>query len=263
MKSYLFAAAVAVIAAAAPAVAASPFDGTWKADTAASQMSDKPITYSLANGSYSCSTCTPPVKLPADGRFHAVKGNPYYDMMSVTIVDPNSVKRVSTKAGKPAGDSIATVSPDGGTLTTTYTDLSATNGVPVTGTNRFERVGTPVAGAHAISGSWRSTKGSEASESGLNFTLALDGDTLKFSTPTGIAYAARVDGPEAPVTGDPGWTAVKIKREGPNTLLETDFRDGKKLATYRMTVSADGTTLTGETENFLNGRKSVEVARKQ
>lgn len=263
MKSYLFAATAAVIAIAAPAIAASPFDGTWKADTAVSQMSDKPVVYSLAGGTYSCSTCTPAVQIPADGKFHAVKGNPYYDMISVTVVDPNTVKRVTTKAGKPAGDSTATVSPDGKMMASAYTDMSATNGVPVTGTNRFERVGTPVAGAHAISGSWRGLKGNEASESGLNFTLALDGDTLKFSTPTGIAYAAKVDGPEAPVTGDPGWTAVMIKSEGSNTLVETDFRNGKKIATYRMTVSADGTTLTGETENFLNGRKSVEVARKQ
>lgn len=261
MKSYLF--AVAAVIAVAPAIASSPFDGTWKADTAASQMSDKPVVYSLSGGSYSCSTCTPPVKIPADGKFHAVKGNPYYDMMSVTVVDANTVKRMSTKAGKPAGESTATVSADGKTLANAYTDLSATNGVPVTGTNRFERVGTPVTGAHAISGSWRAMKGNEASESGLVFTLALDGDTLKFSTPTGIAYAAKIDGPEAPVTGDPGWTAVTIKREGPMTLIETDYRDGKKIATYRMTVSADGKTLTGETENFLNGRKSVEVARKQ
>ncbi|TRW17425.1 hypothetical protein [Glacieibacterium frigidum] len=261
MKSYLF--AVAALVAAAPATAASPFDGTWKADTAASQMSEKPIVYSLAGGTYSCSTCTPPVKIPADGKFHAVKGNPYYDMMSVTVVDPNTIKRMSTKAGKPAGESTATVSPDGKMMANAYTDMSATNGVPVTGTNRFERVGTAVAGAHAISGSWRGLKGNEASESGLNFTLALDGDTLKFSTPTGVTYTAKVDGPEAPVTGDPGWTSVAIKREGPMTLVETDYRDGKKIATYRMTVSADGKTLTGETENFLNGRKSVEVARKQ
>lgn len=263
MKSLIATAAFALVACALSAAAASPFDGTWKADTAASQLSDKPIIYELSNGSYSCPTCTPAVRVPADGKFHAVAGNPYYDMLSVAVVDSSSVRRVSTKAGKPAGESTLTVSADGKTFTSAYTDMTATNGVPVTGTSKAERIGSPTAGAHAISGSWRPLKGAAVSESGLVFTLALDGDTLRFSTPTGTSYAARVDGPEAPVTGDPGWTAVTIKREGPMTLIETDYRDGKKIATYRMTVSADGKTLTGETNNLLNGRKSVEVARKQ
>lgn len=261
MKTML--AAVAAFALAAPALAASPFDGTWKVDPAASQMSTKPNILLVKGGTYSCPTCVPAIKVPADGKPHAVKGNPYYDMLAVTVVDASTVKRVSSKAGKPMGDSTLTVSPDGKTLTSGYNDLSAPNGVPVTGVIKSERVAAAAGGAHAISGSWKNVTASDVSESGTVFTMKLDGDTLTFSTPTGISYTAKVGGPQAPVTGDPGWTAVTLVREGANTLLETDYRGTKKIGTYRMTVAADGATMTGESDNFLSGRKSVDVARKQ
>ena len=43
-------------------------DGTWKADLSSVQIDAKPDVLLLKDGTFSCSTCTPPLTLPADGR---------------------------------------------------------------------------------------------------------------------------------------------------------------------------------------------------
>lgn len=261
MNRYLITAAAAVLTAASPAFAASPFDGTWKGDMAATQLSKKPNVYLLNGGTYSCPTCVPAISVPADAAFHPVSGSAYADKLAITVVDANTIKRVSMKGDKRASESTAMVSADGKSLTVDYNDMSAPNGVAMTGKSNFRRVAAAPTGAHMISGSWEQTNSTDVSDSQLVLTMALEGDTLRLSTPSGVTYAAKIGGPAVPVTGDPGWTSVTVKRDG-KALIETDFHDGKTLGTYRMTVSADGKTLTTEANDLMTGKKSVYVARK-
>jgi hypothetical protein len=43
-------------------------------------------------------------------------------------------------------------------------------------------------------------------------------------------YTAKMDGTEAPFSGDPGFTAVSVKKTGANEIQETDKRGSKVMA---------------------------------
>ena len=252
----------ALLTAAAPALAAGPFDGTWKADIKASQPSKKPNTLMIRDGIYTCS-CTPPITVPADGAFHAVTGHPYFDEISVTIVDASTMRNARRKDGKLMGTATMHLAADGLTAKTTYEDLSATNGVPVTGSAVEERAAPAPAGSHALSGSWRATNIGESSDSGLLFTIVTKGDVVHYSTPTGAQFSATIGGPAAAVTGDAGWTSAAVTRLGPNILAETDGLKGKPVDTMVMTVSPDGKKITLQMTDLVSGKVGTYVAMKQ
>lgn len=252
-----------LLATTSPAYAKDVFTGTWKGDVNASVPSTKPSVVLLADGLYTCSTCVPVLKVAADGAFHPVVGSAYYDEMAVTVVDPAIVKRATRKGGKLVGETTATLSADGNTMTTAFNDLTAPNGIPVTGTGVSTRVTSGPAGSHASSGSWRQTSEGQVSDSGLVFTLAQVGKVVTYSTPTGISYVATTGGPAVAVVGDPGWTTVSLKQSGLNTLHETDYFDGKIIGKYVMTVSADGKKMTMDANDIKYGRTSTLVAYKQ
>ena len=87
------------------AACTSTVDGTWKADLSTVQIDSKPDVFLVKDGKYSCSTCTPPLTLAADGAFHPVTGRPYADQMSVKVVDDHTVTRTAQKGGKETGSS--------------------------------------------------------------------------------------------------------------------------------------------------------------
>ena len=252
-----------VSAAISPAIAQDAFSGTWKGDLSASNLSTKPSISLIDKGQYTCITCKPVVKVAADGAWHTVAGQPYYDEMSVTIVDPAVVKYATKKDGKVVSDVTETLSADGKSISTVFSELVGTSDVPITGTSVSERVAPAPAGAHAASGSWRQTKDAQVSDSGLVFTLAQAGKVVTYSTPTGISFAATIGGPAATVTGDPGWTTVSLTQPSARTLHETDSLDGKVTGKYLMTVSPDGKTMTINVNDIKHGRTSKLIAYKQ
>jgi hypothetical protein len=144
-----------------------------------------------------------------------------------------------------------------------FTDSSATNAAPVTGKGEATRVAKGPAGSHAISGSWRTSKMDSVSDNGLTFTNKVEGDSLSVSSPTGQSYTAKLDGTEAPYKGDPGTTSVSVKKVDKNTIEETDKRDGKVISVARMTVAADGKSMTIAVNDKLHGTSSQYVAVKQ
>jgi hypothetical protein len=84
------------------------------------------------------------------------------------------------------------------------------------------------------------------------------------TSPTGQSYTTKLDGIEAPYHGDPGTTTVSLKRRlGPNTYEETDKLGDKAVFVARMTVSADGKTMSLENHDLLRDRTSKFVAVKQ
>ncbi|HLY57553.1 MAG TPA: hypothetical protein VKS60_18460 [Stellaceae bacterium] len=244
------------------ALAASEFDGTWKANTSTEKLPSTPDRYLLAKGAFACLTCEVKAKVPADGASHPVSGSPYYDAESVKVVDDKTVVVTRTKDGKQTSQLTLVAGDDGKTLTESFVDNASPNGQVGTGMTMSARVGAAPAGAHAISGTWRATSFS-ASDNFLTFTIAIDGDTVSVNSPAGQSYTAKLGGPDAPFAGDPGVTSVSVRRTGPHTIVETDKRDGKVVSIATMTVSADGKTLSTKIDDKVHGSTMAFDAAKQ
>jgi hypothetical protein len=239
MKQYIAALLVSAFAA-GPALAASPLDGTWKADLASVKWPSKPDVYLIKGGVYTCSSCVPRVTIKADAAFHAVTGHPYYDEQAVKIVDARTVTFAQRKGGKAMGEATDTVSADGRTMTYTFRDTSSPNGKIVTGSGTEERIGRSIPGAHALSGSWRNTSMGDMTDAGLIIAMRTEGNVVHMSTPTGISYSARLGGPAVPVNGDPAHTMAAVKRTNASTYVETDTRGGKVVQIVTMTALPGG-----------------------
>jgi len=245
------------------ATAQSTFDGTWKFDLKTVQFPSKPDVYLLQDGIYNCKTCVPVIDIKADGQDQKVSGHPYYDTVSIKVVDDHGIEETDKKNGKTVATSKTWVSADGNTLMFEFSDSSNTNGDPVAGKGEETRLVKGPAGSHAISGSWRMSKMDALSENAIFVTFKVSGDSLTMTNQTGQSYTAKLDGTEAPYNGDPGTTSVSVKKTGPSTIDETDKRNGKVISITRMTVSADGKSMTFAIEDKLHGTTAKFVAQKQ
>jgi len=262
MKALICGAMLCAVVAPACALAASPIDGTWKADVSSAQMPKKPDIFVLKDGMYSCKTCAPAYTIKADGTDQAVSGHPYYDTVAIKVVDANTIEETDKKNGKTVTTSKVTVGPDGKTNSFEFTDSSNTNGAPVTGKGMGKKIAAGPAGSHAVSGSWITTSFQSMSDNGLMVTYKTDGDMLTMTNPTGQSYTAKMDGSEAPYKGDPGTTSVNVKMMG-RTLVENDMRAGKLIGTVRSTVSKDGKSIAVSYYDALHGRSMHFMATKQ
>jgi len=248
-------------AATADAASAEALNGTWKADLTTVKIDEKPSVVLLKDGTYSCSTCTPPLTVAADGAFHAVPDRPYYDSMSTTIVDANTVKTVFRKGDSVISESTSVISADGNTQTSNWHQTPV--GQPeVTGTTIETRVDPAPAGAHAISGSWKTAKFESVSDEALTVSFKVVGDSVTMQSPMGQSYTAKFGGPEVPVQGDKGGTSVKVERLAPNSFRETNIRGGKVVDVTTMTASADG-KLSVVSEDKQDGSTMQYTANKQ
>jgi hypothetical protein len=244
-------------------LAQSAFDGTWKLDMSKAEFSKKPNVYLLQDGMYECKTCTPSIKIKADGQDQTVTGHPYYDTKAVKVVSDHEIEETDKKDGKTVATSKTTVSSDGKTMTFEFSDSSATNAAPVTGKGEATRVAKGPAGSNAISGSWRTSKFETLSDNATTWTYKVTGDELTMTNPTGQSYTAKLNGPEAPYKGDPGTTSVSVKMRGKDTLEETDKRGDKVLSVAKMTLEPGGKTAKITVEDKLQGTTSQFVAMKQ
>jgi hypothetical protein len=255
---------VAAVALLMPALAAAQvsLDGTWKIDVASAKFPEKPESYVLKDGRFTCSTCVPTIDVKADGKDHPVTGSNYFNTIAVTIVDANVVRFTSKKDGKVVQESTDTVGSDGMTLTEELTGFPPA-GEPVKGKVINQRVDKGPAGSHALSGSWRATKAAEFSDSGLTVTFKTTPNGLSMSAPTGESYDAKFDGKDYPLKGDPGGSLVSLKRIDNRTIEETTKRDNKVVRVARLTLSPDGQTLNFVTDDKERGTTMTVAAKKQ
>jgi len=243
MRKLLFVCALGALLLPTLALAQSAFDGTWKIDWNKVDFPKKPDEYLLQNGMYECKTCVPPYRIKADGSDQPVTGHPYFDSVAIKVVSDHEVEETDKKDGKAVATSTTTVSADGNTMTSTFSDSSNTNGgPPVTGKAEATRVAQGPAGSNAISGSWRTTKLEGMSDNATVWSYKVSGDEITMTNPTGQSYTAKLNGGDAPMKGDPGVTSVSVKMKGKDTLEETDKRDAKVIGVFRMTVASDGKT---------------------
>jgi hypothetical protein len=245
------------------AAAQSTLDGTWKIDLSLAQLSKKPDVYLLQHGMYECKSCVPPIRVKADGEEHKVTGHPYYDKISVKVLDDHSIALTQSRGGSIASTEKMTVAADGLTASSEFSDSSATNAAPVTGKTEMSRVSKGPVGSHAISGSWRTAKFADVSDNALTFTYTTKDDILSLNTPTGQSYAAKMDGAFSPYSGDPGITSVSIHRIDKHTFQETDKLGVKVVSVARMSVAADGKTMKMVVHDTVHGTTTTLVAAKQ
>lgn len=241
--------------------AQSPFDGTWRTNMDQAKFSPKPIIFSLKDGTYDCSSCSPKIDIKANGQDQSVSGQAY-DTLSVSEVDSKSIKVVAKKNTKPEFEQTRSVSGDGNTLTVKTTSYPQNGDQPVTSEATATRTAKGTAGANETSGSWRIDKLNE-SDNGVLTTYKTDGDGMSMSTPVGETYTAKLDGKDYPTKGIYGYDSVSLKRVNDHTIEETDKRGGKVIEVSKMTVSADGKKMTIVSTSKLTGRVSTFVAEKQ
>jgi hypothetical protein len=257
---------VALSALAIPIVAAgqSVFEGTWKIDPSNLKLPEKSDKMMLSGGMFECSTCVPPIKVKADGTDQAISGNPYIGTIAIKVVSDHEIQETDKKDGKVVGTSTTTVSPDGNTLTTTFSDSSNTNGgPPVTGKAEAKLVMKGPAGSHAISGEWQQTSLGSMSDNSFTWTYKVSGDEVTMTAPTGQSYTAKIGGTDVPMKGDPGVTSIAVRMIGSDTLEETNKRDGKVVGVSTFTVAADGKTAKSVYTDKLQDRTYEASAAKQ
>jgi hypothetical protein len=242
------------------ALAGSPFDGTWVAQTDSIVLSKKPDVFVLDQGVFQAKTATPPFKVKADGTDQPVAGHAYYDSVAVKVASPGSVELTYKKGGKTTFVNSLSVSADGKTLTFNFRDETGTQ--PVTGASRSTRVAAGPKGSDPISGSWRPEKVDSISSSGLTVTFKATADGLTMSNLTGQSYDAKFDGKYYPVAGDPGQTLVALKKVNNSTIIETDKRLDKVTDVITMTVAKDGATMHVKDEDKLQGTTTTWTNKK-
>jgi hypothetical protein len=228
----------AVVMLPAAAFAASAFDGTWKASLNHIQLPTTPDVYVIEGGRYTCSTCTPPYTVKADGTDQKVSGHDW-DSIAVTLT-PNSVAWTTKLKGKPLSSNKTVLGADGKTSESEYIGYNGAQPVTSKWLNKLVTPGS--AGSHPLSGSWLATKIESFSDSAALETLAMTDDGFSFSS-NGQTYEAKFDGKQYPITGDVTHTMVRLKKVSPSQVVEYDYDKGKLVGTTRMSVSADGKTL--------------------
>ena len=239
-----------------------PFDGTWTVAQDSMKITGKPQTYLLVGGMFTCGPCTPPYDVKADGSDHKVAGHAYYDNVSVSVLDANTIEIKTRMGDKPWGERKLSVSADGKVLTEEWVIHDAAT--PHTGKDSYTRVAPPPAGAASISGSWNeNTAASSIPGDYLTVTYSETADGLKMTTATGQSFVAKFDGKQVVTEGDPGKTMVALKRIDAHTIEETDRRKGQITDVIVTKISADGKTMRISDRDPIHGTTTTYTATKQ
>jgi hypothetical protein len=214
----------------------SPFDGTWVLDPSIPQ---KPIVHSLVQGVFHSSDWAD-VEVAADGLDHKVMEGDYWDTLNVQVVDARTVQIVAKKAGKTMFTELASVSPNGSTLTQQIKDTTEAQTVTIeTLAHRIEKAPPD---AHLISGSWHAFQVNRSNNGSL-ITYKCTPQGFSGETPLGEKFDAKFDGKFYPVEDDPGHTLVAAKLLNPGTVELTHKRKDKIVSVSRLSVAPDGKTL--------------------
>jgi hypothetical protein len=241
----------------AAAFAGTGFDGTWKTNVESLKTTGKPLILLLAGGEYTCSSCTPPYTIKADGADHKVTGQAYFDTANVKVTGANSAEIVLKQGSKEIVRFSDTVSADG-TLTSKVTNHMGTEST--TDELTAKRVGAAPADSHPLSGSWLEQEHVAGDLRPVQYRMSADGFQMRWN---GQSYNARFDGKEYPVAGDPGKTTVSLKKIDDATVEETDHRQGKVVDEIRLALARDGNTITVIDRDIAHGQTITYTLEKQ
>ena len=241
------------------AMAESVFDGTWRPDPQKPDPTQKPDVFQLSNGEYECQSCSTPYKVKADGADHAISGNPYYDTVSITVVDEHKVAKTAKKNGEVVMRSNSVVSADGSAMTEMQT-VFGMGPNPLELTSKSSRVAAGRPGSHLLSGGWQLLE-TDLTHHDEDTHYKVSGDTLTMSDRMGRSFTAKLDGTDAPYKGDPKFTSVTVKLLDSRTIEESDKKGGKVVQINRWSVDPDGKTLHARFDN-TQGRVQEQTGHK-
>jgi len=244
-------AAIGLIAVAAPAHAASPFDGIWIWDAASTELPSEPDVYQLGQGRFRGVSCPSPYAVMTDGQPQPVAGQSGFDTVAIVVESPQRVRLATTKGKRPATQITYTLAPSGAELVTDISDLLS--GTAVTWRTVSQRVTPGATGDHALSGSWRQTRIEAASESATTVRLKVTRTSVAFSDPTGFRYNARFDGKDYPVSGMAAGRTASVRRISPSSFEETQKQDGKIVSIIVLTVDPDQKTARYVFQDLVEG----------
>jgi hypothetical protein len=241
---------------------AGSFDGTWVTKPETIKITGKPDKFLLADGMFTCGPCTPSYTVKADGSVQKLQGHPYYDGVSVKVVDEHTVEVKAYAGAKLFSERKFLVSADGQKLNEEMVNYDGPK--PEKATFASTRVEAGPAGAAALSGTWKPDQANTTlPPEYLTVTYIETAGGLKMSSPTGQSYDAKFDGKAVPIVGDTGKTMASIKRIDAQTIEETDTRDGKITDVSTGKVSSDGKTMYVIDKDHLHGTTTTLTAVKQ
>jgi len=251
----------AALASSAPAGAVSPVSGTWVAELGSQQglPSDR---YVVKDGIYSCESCQPRRRYPADGRPHAVAGAPGTSE-SVAIVDGAAI---STRIVQPDLDRTTRmrVARDG--RTATYVSIDRRRGIsgPLRTEYLARRVAPGPTGSHAVSGTWQGVRYVSVPVRLRTTILTERGDALSYWSGSGYSYTARYGGPFVPIEGPyDGGISVSVRKDGPYRVVETRRRGSRDVQVRTYAVAPDGRRMEMATTDLATGTTFRVTARRR
>jgi hypothetical protein len=161
--------------------------------------------------------------------------------MAITVVDPHTVKGIVKKNGTQVGEILITVSPDG-ISKSEKTTLAAVAPKPIEVTSRYRRISEGMPGSHAVSGLWQLID-TDVTNHAEDTTFKVADGKLFMTDLMGGSYVAKLDGTQAPYTGNPQYDMVSVKLVNARTLEESDLKDGKVMQKRRWSMGADNNTV--------------------
>ncbi len=251
-----------LILASISASAQSVFDGTWRLNTNDAQVN---VTerFLLKDGVFSSAAYDPPIKdVKADGQPNPANGAPYYDSVTVRVIDDCTVDYTSTRNGKLVDDSKVTISEDNKTATRDDNFVSE-SGQKNHESDLWKRLEDGPPGSHKISGTWQPVKIENASDSLRDIIYKVTENGLAMHDGQGDSYDAKFDGKDYPYRGDPGTTGVSLKKIDDHTFEESYKRDGKIINIWRWTVQPGGKTMQLAIQDKLHDTTLNFTASKQ
>lgn len=223
------------------ALAASPWDGTWKIDMSKSHFEGQSFTYS---------------KGATAGMWHVKAGNVSFDFGTdgkpYATVDPDDTMVAKMKGdhalswdnitkGKTISTTDETLSSDGKTLTD-HTTGTRPDGSKIDDTTVYTRVD----GGSGFMGTWKSTKVKTTQASMYMIATAADG-TIKWDIPDyKESVTGKADGMPITITGPtvPSGATLTLRKAGPMQLDYMFKINGKTLAEGKMTIVDGGKAIT-------------------
>jgi len=217
--------------------AADPFVGAWKLDPARTQLTDQMKVERAGPNRFTFELGAGPETIVTDGSDQPGYGG---TTLAVSVLGPDAWKVVRKKGGRMLLTADWRLSQDGNTLTDDFTSIGSDGSQ-----SKVKYVYARTAGDSGFTGTWEST--SEKVDSVFVIRFQPDqADGLALTYPSGVTKDMRFDGKDhlpAGANATEG-AAFSARRLGAGDIELTDKYQGKVVATERLTLSADGKTLT-------------------
>ena len=246
------------------ALAASPFDGTWKTDPASVTWAGKPTVYEATDKTFNCLSCDVPTKLPLGGTVQPYAGAPgVVDGLKAEKIDARTVRVIGLYKGVVFGTQTFAVSANGKMMTETVNRTASAPGLPaIHETILFVRKSAGAPGSLPQAGAWNRTRLATTTPALLEATYRVRGSTIEMSAPGGESYRAVFGGPPVPLRNEPGGITVGVRKMSDHEIIETEWRGGKKIDIADTTIAPDGKSAVIVDTDPVSGETSTAKAHK-